>query len=471
LAILYVKFISVSHKTLILHHVQITTKNYAAMKTNFVIFLLLSALFFSCNKRNKEIPLPEHPRPEFEREIWQNLNGYWYFKTDSLNNGLEENWQDTPGMFTDKILVPFSWACPLSEIQRPKVDVGWYYRSFNLDKPAAWDGKEVYLVFCASDFNTTVWVNGIKIGHHSGGYVPFDFDISGALKKGDNKLVVRVEDEELKNRPSGKQYYGNAKGIWQTVYLEARPEHFISNIKFTPDIDNKQVGVDIELNEVTDSDLAFSLSGMDNGIDFKGEITTGKFKVSFHVPVKNMKLWDLDNPYLYKVLAKLENENEKDEISTYFGMRKISAVKIPGKDFEYVALNNKPLYMKLTLDQSYHPEGFYTFPSDQFMKEEILRAKDLGLNGLRIHIKAEIPRKLYWADKLGLLIMEDVPNFWGEPTPVAKANWEYIAKKETERDYNHPAIFSWVLFNETWGLFSRDSVTGKRTYTPETQDG
>jgi hypothetical protein len=150
-------------------------------------------------------------------------------------------------------------------------------------------------------------------------------------------------------------------------------------------------------------------------------------------------------------------------------MRKISAMQVPGQEFQYVALNNKPIYMKLTLDQSYHPEGFYTFPSDKFMKEEIQRAKDLGLNGLRIHIKAEVPRKLYWADKLGLLIMEDIPNFWGQPDSIAKANWEFIAEKEMARDYNHPSIFSWVLFNETWGLFTEDSVNG-RSYTPETQN-
>jgi hypothetical protein len=182
-----------------------------------------------------------------------------------------------------------------------------------------------------------------------------------------------------------------------------------------------------------------------------------------------MKLWDLENPFLYEVTASVKTENSSDEVSTYFGMRKISAVEIPGKDFKYVALNNKPLYLKLTLDQSYHPDGFYTFPSDQFIKEEIQRAKVLGLNGLRIHIKAEMPRKLYWADKLGLLIMEDIPNFWGAPDSTAKANWEYIAQNEMERDYNHPSIFSWVLFNETWGLFSKDSLTERRSYTPETQ--
>ncbi len=440
------------------------------MKTKIIFLFILSALLFSCNREKNDIPLPEHPRPDFKRETWQNLNGYWNFKADSTNAGLDENWQESPETFTNKILVPFSWASPLSEIQKPNVNVGWYYRSFELNDLKAWNGKDVFLIFGASDFNTTVWVNGTEIGHHSGGYVPFDFNISSVLNEGENKLVVRVEDEELDNRPSGKQYYGNAKGIWQTVYLEARPENYISNIKFTPDIDKKQVGVDVFLNDKANSDYTFQLTGIENDISFENKIKTGKQEGSFVIPIENMKLWDLDNPYLYEVVATLENDKIKDEVSTYFGMRKISAVKIPGKDFEYVALNNKPIYMKLTLDQSYHPRGFYTFPSDNFMKEEIQRAKVLGLNGLRIHIKAEIPRKLYWADKLGLLIMEDIPNFWGEPDSTAKANWEYIAQNEMKRDYNHPSIFSWVLFNETWGLFTKDSMSGNRSYTPETQE-
>jgi len=439
------------------------------MKIRFAVFFVLTTILFSCKEKPVEIPLAEHPRPDFERAVWQNLNGYWQFKPDSANVGLTGNWQNDTAGFDRKILVPFSWASELSEIKMPQVNVGWYYRTFNLKNPKKWEGKQTFLVFCASDFNTTVWINGKEAGHHSGGYVPFSFNISNLLNEGENSLVVRVEDEELKNRPSGKQYYGNAKGIWQTVYLEARSENYISDIRFTPDIDKSQVSVEVNLAGKAASALAFTLKGKDNNVSFKGEIPAGSASETFTVPVENMKLWDLDNPYLYEVNADVSGEKTDDEVSTYFGMRKISAVGIPGKNFEYVALNNKPLYMKLTLDQSYHPKGFYTFPSDQFMKGEIERAKNIGLNGLRIHIKAEIPRKLYWADKLGLLIMEDIPNFWGEPDSTAKANWEYIAENEMKRDYNHPSIFSWVLFNETWGLFTKDSE-GKNVYTPETQE-
>ncbi|HKI90183.1 MAG TPA: hypothetical protein VKA38_14230, partial [Draconibacterium sp.] len=322
------------------------------------VLLLLAFLFliFGCKQQSKtEIPLPEHPRPDFERPVWQNLNGYWKFKPDSTNVGLAEKWQNEAEFFDQSILVPFSWASPLSEVEMPKVMFAWYYRTFTLKNPANWQGKDTYLVFCASDFNTTVWVNGIEMGSHSGGYVPFDFNISNVLKEGENNIVVRVDDQELDNRPSGKQYYGNAKGMWQTVYLEARPENYISHIKFTPDIDKEQVTAEVNLSSKTTTPLKFSFTGKNNDLNFSSEIASNQDTAIFTIPIKNMKLWDLENPFLYEVTASLSGPKSNDEVSTYFGMRKISAMKVPGKDFEYVALNNKPIYMKLTLDQSYHP--------------------------------------------------------------------------------------------------------------------
>ena len=427
------------------------------------ILLIFVFALFSCNSSVIVIPLSEHPRPDFERPVWQNLNGYWQFRADSADVGLTEKWQTQPGSFTRKILVPFSWASKLSEVKMPRVDVGWYTRTFKLGNSDQWKGENTWLVIGASDFNTTVWVNGKQTGAHSGGYVPFDFNISPYLQAGENQMVIRVEDKQVGNRPSGKQYYGNAKGIWQTVYLEARPENFISGIRFTPDIDSRKVEVEVKLSKAAGSPQEFTLVGKGNGINFHDVIPANQSTVKYSISIENMKLWDLNNPYLYEVVASVSSESARDDVSTYFGMRKISAMKVSGEDFQYVALNNRPIYLRMALDQSFHPGGFYTFPSDQFMKEEIQRAKDLGLNGLRIHIKAEIPRKLYWADKLGLLIMEDIPNFGSDPDSISKANWEYIAEREIERDYNHPAIFSWVLFNETWGL-----NTGGH-YLPETQ--
>ncbi|MEL7534887.1 MAG: glycoside hydrolase family 2 TIM barrel-domain containing protein [Bacteroidota bacterium] len=180
-----------------------------------------------------------------------------------------------------------------------------------------------------------------------------------------------------------------------------------------------------------------------------------------------MHLWSLDDPHLYEVEALIGN----DQLRTYFGMRKISVEQLPGTDYPYIALNNEPIYVQLALDQSYHPEGYYTFPSDDFMREEIERSKSIGLNGIRVHIKVEVPRKLYWADKLGLLVMADLPNSWGEPDARAQAESERTLRDMIERDYNHPAIFSWIVFNETWGLQSKVLVDGKqsRRYLPRTQ--
>ena len=176
-----------------------------------------------------------------------------------------------------------------------------------------------------------------------------------------------------------------------------------------------------------------------------------------------MRLWTLDDPYLYEVEIKLDN----DFVESYFGMRKISTMNLPGTEHPYVALNNKPIYLQLALDQSYHPDGYYTFPTDKFMKEEILRSKSIGLNGIRVHIKLEVPRKLYWADKLGILVVEDLPNSWGEPDKFMRKESEYTLEEMIKRDYNHPSIFSWVIFNEQWGLQTKDENNNEKIL-PET---
>ncbi len=178
-------------------------------------------------------------------------------------------------------------------------------------------------------------------------------------------------------------------------------------------------------------------------------------------------LWSLEDPFLYEVDATLRSGNAEDRVASYFGMRKISVVNLPGLGFPYVALNNRPLYLQMALDQSYHPEGFYTFPTDAFMRDEILRSRRIGLNANRLHVKVDVPRKLYWADRLGLLIMADVPNSWGEPDAAMRQEIEHALRGMIGRDFNHPAIFAWVPFNETWGLFSGKGKD--RKYLPETQ--
>jgi len=431
--------------------------------------LALAIFLFSMNLYAQEIPLPEHPRPDFQRDSWINLNGIWEFQFDSLDQGLDQEWFNRP-IFSDEIIVPFPWGSKLSGLDN-LANMAWYSRS--LDIPEDWDGSRTFLVIGACDWLTTVWVDGELVGEHKGGYTPFEYDITEFTKPGSaHQLVLRVDDTPHPYKLEGKQGYGEAKGIWQTVYLEKRGSISISHIHFTPDIDNGLVRINAMLDQPAEEDLYINLSFPNQeiaGMISSPKISKKEQELEFEVLIPNQQLWDLDNPYLYDLKVQLHNNQTVfDEFSTYFGMRKISIIDLPGTGFPYVALNNRPIYLQLSLDQAYHPEGFYTYPSDEFMRDEIIRSKKIGLNGNRIHIKVEVPRKLYWADKLGLLIMADVPNFWGEPDEDARQEWEYAMREMIARDYNHPSIFSWVLFNETWGLFSGKGKD--RAYLPETQD-
>ena len=423
--------------------------------------LLAAALMLgvscSVNQSQKNIPLPEHPRPDFERAEWMNLNGYWSFTFEkaAADKALQAN--DLSAM-NQKIMVPFPWGSKLSEVE-DNGDIAWYARKVSI--PAEWKGKRVFLVVGASDWDTQVWCDGQEIGRHQGGYTPFECEIKEP-KFGDSQMfLIKADDTSSDAHLYGKQGYGNARGIWQTVYLEARGDNFIRSIHFTPDIDRSLVHVDVALDSPAGKDDLFKLDFKTGGQQPFAASMDGKDNACFDIPIKDQHLWDLDDPFLYEVTASL---GDKDAVNTYFGQRKVSVMPFPGADYNYVALNNKPIYLQLCLDQSYHPDGFYTFPSDEFMKNEILISKKLGLNGNRIHIKVEIPRKLYWADKLGLLIMADTPNFWGEPVPEARQDWENCLRGQVERDYNHPSIFAWVNFNETWGLFTN------KVYTEETQE-
>ncbi len=418
------------------------------------------------------IPLKEHPRPDFMRDQWLNLNGKWDFRFDPQNEGENEKWYDMKMPFDRKILVPFPWGSKLSGVDN-EADIAWYSRQ--IEVPSDWSGKKVFIVFGASDWITTVWLDGQKLGSYQGGYTPFEFEITPYIKKGKNQnLVVRVDDSPFPFKLEGKQGYGQAKGMWQTVYLDARGQNFIKSIKFTPDIDMHKVLVAVTTSEPVKGNTSIKIKFL-NGSQKNPEITrkmkAGSSDLNLEIPIENMELWDLDSPFLYDIRASvLESDKEDDCVQSYFGMRKISVVNLPGTTYPYIALNNKPLYLRMCLDQSYNPDGFYTFPSDEFMRDEILRSKRIGLNANRIHIKVEVPRKLYWADRLGLLIMADVPNFWGEPDARARKEYMVAMNGMIERDYNHPAIFQWVLFNETWGLFTEvNSSTKKRSYLPETQ--
>jgi hypothetical protein len=432
--------------------------------------LLLSRTLGGQTLRANAIPLPEHPRPDFERAEWLNLNGHWRFAFDAPNEGERLGWPSGALPAGHEIVVPFSWGAPLSGVA-DSADIGWYARAITV--PHAWRGRRVFLVFGASDWRTTAWLDGTKLGDHQGGYTPFSFELTSHVTPGrPQRLVVRVDDTPHPFKLEGKQGYGKARGMWQTVYLEARGADPLESVHYTPRTDLAGVGVDVRLREPAPRYLTLRLAftNRQGQPDVTQRIARGAATAHVDVPLPNAHRWSLEDPFLHNVTVTVGSagaDASTDRVRSYFGMRTISVADLPGTTYPYVAINGTPVFLQLALDQAYHPQGYYTFPTDSVLRDEILRARQIGLNGLREHIKIEAPRKLYWADRLGVLIMADVPNWWGPPDSAAFSEHEVALRGMIDRDYNHPAVFSWVMFNETWGLVTKEG--DRERYLPETQ--
>ncbi len=406
------------------------------------------------------IPRSEYPRPQFIRKNWENLNGQWQFDYDDANKGLLEKWY-LQKEFTKEITVPFSYQSELSGIHDTDFhDLVWYKRSFDI--PKEWDQKRLILHFGAVDYRASVWVNGKYIGSHEGGHVPFQLEVTEAVDVGKNELVVRVEDvtQDL-DQPRGKQYwkeksegifYTRTTGIWQTVWLEMVESSYIEKVKMTPDIDKDEIMMEYVVNGGSDSQF------LEVEISFEGSLVASEslklinnngarsiFLNDFHVHDEG-RLWSPEHPNLYDVVFRLKDGSTVlDEVSSYFGMRKVSVEN--GK----VMLNNRPYYMKLILDQGYFPDGLLTPPSDDAIRKDVELTKEMGFNGARKHQKIEDPRYLYWTDKLGLLVWGEMANSYTYTEDAVRRitdEWQ----KAIERDYNHPSIVAWVPINESWGV-------------------
>lgn len=411
-------------------------------------------------------PRPEYPRPQFERVVWMNLNGTWQFAFDDNNVGLKEHWFDAQHAFNRSIQVPFAFQSELSGIQETDFhDLVWYQRSFSL--PADWPGKRVLLHFGAVDYRAWVWVNGIFAVYHQGGHTPFSAEISPLLQSGDNTITVRVEDVSADlSQPRGKQYwekeskaifYTRTTGIWQTVWLEPVADGYIKHMKIVSDIDTGEVRFEFTIDGTLAKDVQVETS-----ITFDGQpvnVEQRMADVQANIVRQTLALgsrfhlWSPESPNLYDFVVRVSvNEEIRDEVRAYFGMRKISIED--GK----VLLNNQPYYMKLVLDQGYNPRGVLTFPSDEDIRRDVELTKAMGLNGARKHQKVEEPRYLYWADHLGLLV-------WGEMANTYEYSEEAVARVASEwqeavlRDYNHPCIVVWVPLNESWGVPALQSDT------------
>ena len=437
-------------------------------------WLVLAFFSISRSTAGAEIPLPEHPRPDFERAEWVNLNGEWAFRFDRDAAGERERWFGAPAeAFPLRIQVPFPWGSKLSGVA-DEADVAWYARTLRV--PESWRGRRVFLVVGASDWKTSGWLDGEPIGSYQGGYTPFELELTKVAKPGqDQRLVLRVDDTPHAFKLEGKQGYGKARGLWQTVYLEARPALYVESFELHPSVGLKRVELRVRLSEPAPAGATLELRvpagpvGDPSFAEARRAVEAGAREARLTLPLgASPRLWSLADPHLYEATLTLGTASGQDRVMGYFGLREIGVAKLPGLGHPYVALNGTPVYLQMTLDQGWHPEGFSSWPSDAAMREEILIARRLGLNAIRTHVKVEPPRKLYWADRLGVLVMSDVPNSWGEPDAAMRQEWETALRGMLRRDFNHPAIFSWVLFNEQWGLLTKGS-DGKKSYLPETQ--
>ncbi|WP_309120202.1 sugar-binding domain-containing protein [Paenibacillus sp.] len=409
----------------------------------------------------------EYPRPQFVRNDWLNLNGIWQFAFDDARRGETERWYMSEVPFDRQIQVPFCFESKLSGIGDTSIhDVVWYRRTFAL--APFFRGKRTLLHFGAVDYRASVWVNGIFVGSHEGGHTPFTLDITHTIQDEDNVLTVRAEDDHLDTSlPRGKQYwkeksesifYTRTTGIWQSVWLEPVSTISLQKVMCTPDLDRNRIELKVflrggrpEKQVKTEFSVTIGIRGQHvTKAVFQLTQEIGSYTVDlndFHIHQStHERWWSPHTPNLYDIEYELIQEAETiDRVSSYFGMRKISIVD------GQIYLNNWPYFMKLVLDQGYHPDGILTFPSDDAIRRDVEMTKAMGFNGARKHQKVEDPRYLYWCDRLGLLVWGEMANGhdWSDTNSGRfTAEW----KSAIDRDYNHPCIVAWVPINESWGV-------------------
>ncbi|MFA5210642.1 MAG: sugar-binding domain-containing protein, partial [Proteiniphilum sp.] len=426
-------------------------------------------------------PLPEYPRPIMERAEWQNLNGLWDYAIQPVG-------KQKPSAFDGEILVPFALESSLSGVQKRlgRDNELWYQRSFTI--PSKWKNDRVLLHFGAVDWKADVWVNNVKVGQHTGGYTPFSFDITAALIKGENTLVVKVWDSTDQGyQPRGKQvnrpegiWYTPVSGIWQTVWLEPVPEKHIENIRVTPDIDKRTLTVEALTGNRSSSDrVEVKVKEGSKVVATAQSINNQPVEVSMP---ENMKLWSPDSPHLYDLEITLWNGTKQlDRVSSYAAMRKYSTNR-DEKGIVRFQLNNKDIFHFGPLDQGWWPDGLYTAPTDEALEYDVIKTKELGYNMIRKHVKVEPARWYTHCDRHGIIVWQDMPN--GDRGPEwqmhryfdgverkrsaeSEANFRKEWKEIMDYLYSYPSVGVWVPFNEAWGQFKTvEIVEWTKQYDP-----
>jgi beta-galactosidase/beta-glucuronidase len=421
-------------------------------------------------------PLPEYPRPQLVRNNnWTNLNGLWQYAI------LPKAQETIPASFAGAILVPYAVESALSGVAKTvgKDSVLWYKRTFA--SPKKGKAKTTLLHFGAVDWLCDVYVNGKKVGTHQGGYDPFSFDITSALKKGSTQeIAVRVWDPSDDGpNPRGKQvkrphsiWYTPVTGIWQTVWVETVPETYIAATKQTPDIDAKLLRISAQVENLKPGDQ-LRITALDG--DNKVAEETVDASTEAQLKIADPKLWSPENPFLYTLkLSVLRKGKTIDETDSYFAMRKIS-MKPDNNGVQRMLLNDKFVFQYGPLDQGWWPDGLYTAPTDEALKFDIEKTKEMGFNMIRKHVKVEPARWYYYCDMMGMLVWQDMPsgdmgNRWeSRPGIIGRATdkdrtpeSEEIFRKEwneiMQDFHNYPSIVVWVPFNEAWGQFKTKEI-------------
>ncbi len=396
-------------------------------------------------------PLPEYPRPQLVRTNWLNLNGIWQFQPDATNDPVP-----TGQTLSSQILVPYPMESAISGVMQYS-EFSLYRQLFTV--PPAWSGKRIILHLDAVDWQATVYVNGQNVGTHKGGYDPFSYDITPYLNGGSNELIVQVYNPvDNGGQPRGKQtlspggiMYTSSTGIWQPVWLEPVDASGVNNLQIVPDVDNARLRLTVNTYATAGVTVVATVSS--NGVAVNS--LSGAPQTELDIPVPNPNLWSPESPFLYNLqITVIHSGVTNDSVTSYFGMRKISISVVNG--VPKIFLNNSAYFGMGPLDQGFWPDGIYTAPTDAALEYDLLQEKALGFNAVRKHIKVERQRWYYWADKLGLLVWQDMPScnsYTGNPSPPAVDPVDFQAELTAmvTNHWNSPCIIMWDIFNEDQG--------------------